>query len=59
MGAINWLRFTTSLSIDESINLFQTLQGNSNFNYSRYLTAEPERVNTCKTKTVRCICGLN
>jgi hypothetical protein len=59
MGDINWLRSTNGLSTYELGNLFQTLQGDSNLNSPRCLTAEGKRINCCRTKAARCICGLN
>jgi hypothetical protein len=46
LGDINWLRPTIGLSTYELSNLFQTLQGDSNLNSSRRLTAEAEKVLT-------------
>ena len=43
----------------ELSNLFQTLQGDSDLNTPRCLLTEAEKVNSCRAKAVRCICGLN
>jgi len=43
MCDINWLRFTPGLSIYDSSNLFQTLQGDSNFNDLRNIMVEAEK----------------
>lgn len=39
LGDINWLQPTIVLSVQELTNLFQILQGDSNLNSSRQLTA--------------------
>lgn len=43
MGLINWLRPTLGLSTYDLSNLSQTLQGESNLNSQRSLTAEAEK----------------
>lgn len=43
LGDINWLQPTLVLPIQELTNLFQILQGDSNLNSSRQLTAAAKK----------------